>query len=72
MTARRKRRTRPEREDALPAAIIAWFAGESPMPWEALLPGGYERVPDWWATWAEAHPGATPPADAFPWQIPPA
>lgn len=70
MTARRRRRTRPGREDALPPAIIAWFSGERAAPWESVLPGDIERVPQWWALWVKAHPEAKPPADAFPWEFP--
>lgn len=54
----------------MPEAVAAWFAGEGPMPWDALLPGGHELVPTWWAAWREAHPGAIPPADSIPGQFP--
>ena len=63
MTARRRRRIRPEPEGYVPEEILAWFAGEEPMPWTALLEG-FELVPAWWRAWCESHPGATPPADA--------
>lgn len=63
------RRRRPGGADGIPESIRAWFAGERAMPWEALLPGDCERVPAWWAAWLEAHPGATPPADAITGQF---
>lgn len=68
MTPRRRRRERRILETdprAIPPAIAAWFAGEAPTPWEAVLPGSYERVPEWWAMWAAANPGAEPPDDSL-------
>jgi hypothetical protein len=63
--ARRRRRRRETDENSLPEAVRAWFAGESVVPWEALLPGEVERVPTWWRAWRRGKGrGVKPPAGA--------
>ena len=62
---KRVRRRRRARTDDVPADLAAWFAGERPanyVPWEAILPGHEERLPERWRTWSGAHPGVRPPA----------
>jgi len=54
----------------VPEAILDWFAGETSIPWEALLTPDCERVPEWWAIWRRAFPDARPPVDALPGQFP--
>lgn len=65
-TSTRRRRREPGAADNIPAAVTAWFAGEGPLPWEALLPQQSEHMPAWWLAWSAQHPGAKPPAGA-PW-----
>lgn len=68
MTVRRRRRHRREPDDAIPAAVREWFAGECSIPWEALLETR-DQVPAWWSTWLRDHPGARPPVDALAGQF---
>ncbi len=60
-------RRRVARADHVPIALRRWFDGtdQSP-PWEALLPGDAELLPERWAAWKALHPDARPPAD-FEW-----
>lgn len=60
-TVRRRKKVAGER---MPDELLAWFAGESPpgdIPWSALLPPECDRLLEWWAEYATAHPEADPP-----------
>jgi len=69
VTVRRRRRHRREPDDAIPEAVSAWFAGETSIPWEALLDPDRRTVPTWWQAWKREHPEARPPADAIAGQL---
>lgn len=62
---------RPRRRTAdsagIPKALARWFGGADPAPpWCALLPGDYELLPERWAVWKAAYPGAVAPV-GFEW-----
>lgn len=61
-TALRKRRRHDGADDAIPPDVVTWFAAGcldgGPLPWTVLLSPTSERVPGWWASWLQEHPGA--------------